>query len=89
MEVRPEKHADVINSWIWVRLTSLSTKKGLERKFTTEGGGGRPPSDLKFTTPSQCEVFSGGLRVSPTHQLGKGDLKAKSGFPDAAGSHPI
>ena len=23
------------------------------------------------------------------HQLGKGDLKAKSGFPDAAGSHPL
>jgi hypothetical protein len=46
----------------------------------------RPPSSL-----SECEVFSGGLREPSriTHQLGKGDLKAKSGFPDAAGSHPL
>ena len=34
---------------------------------------------------------NGGLREPSriTHQLGKGDLKAKSGFPDAAGSHPL
>ena len=59
-------------------------------KFITERGGGRPPSDLTFTMPSECEIFSGGLRELSriTHQLGKWDLEPKSGFPDATGSHP-
>ena len=37
----------------------------------TERGGGRPPSDLTFTMPSECKVFSGGLRepLRITHQL--------------------
>ena len=72
-------------------LTSLSTKKGLEMKFITERGEGRPPSDLTFTMPSECEVFSGGLRELSriTHQLDKCDLEPKSGFPDATGSHPV
>jgi hypothetical protein len=76
-----------------VRLTSLSIgdgKKGLERKFTT-GRGGETPSDLKFTTPLECKVFSGGLREPShiTHQLGKSDLKPKSMFSDTTGSHPF
>ena len=57
----------------------------------TGRGGGGPRSDLKFTTPSECKMFSGGLR-SPsriTHQLGKYDLEPKSVFPDATGSHPM
>ena len=57
----------------------------------TGRGGGGPRSDLKFTTPSECKMFSGGLR-SPsriTHQLGKYDLEPKSVFPDATGSHPV
>ena len=89
MEVRPETNG-ACRCHYWIRV-SLSTKRDLERKFTTGGGGGRPPSDLKFTMPSECEVFSGGLREATriSHQLGKGDLEAKSGFPDAAGSHPI
>ena len=60
-------------------------------KFITERGGGRPPSDLTFTMPSECEVFSGGLRELSriTHQLGKCDLEPKSRFPDATGSHPL
>ena len=55
-------------------------------KFITERGGGRPPSDLTFTMPSECEVFSGGLRELSriTHQLGKCDLEPKSGFPDVS-----
>ena len=59
--------------------------------FITERGGGRPPSDLTFTMPSECEVFSGGLRELSriTHRLGKCDLEPKSGFPDATGSHPV
>ena len=68
---RRTEHAEVI---VLLDLTSLSTKRDLERKFTTEGGGGgRPPSDL------ECEVFSGGLSEPSriTHQLGKGDLKSK------------
>ena len=49
--------------------------------------GSWPPSDLTFTMPSECEVFSGGLRELSriTHQLGKCDLEPKSGFPDATG----
>ena len=45
---------------------------------------GRPHSDL-FTTPSECKVFSKGAQGSGsiTSQLGKCDLKPKSGFPDA------
>ena len=41
--------------------------------------------------PSECEVFSRGLRQLSriTHQLGKCDLEPKSGFPDAMGSHPL
>ena len=60
-------------------------------KFITEREGGRPPSDLMFTKPLECEVFSGGLRELSriTHQLGKCDLEPKSGFPDATGSHPF
>ena len=57
----------------------------------TGRGGGGPRSDLKFTTPSECKMVSGGLR-SPsriTHQLGKYDLEPKSVFPDATGSHPL
>ena len=59
-------------------------------KFNTEKGG-RRPSDLTFTMPSECEIFSGGLRELSciTHQLGKCDLEPKSGFPDATGSHPV
>ena len=79
-----------------MRLTLLSsTRKGLEMKFITERGGGRPPSDLTYTMPSECEVFFGGLREPSriTHQLSKFecDLEPKSGFPDATiatGSHP-
>ena len=60
-------------------------------KFMSERVGGRPPSDLTFTMPSECEVFSGGLREPSriTHQLGKCDLELKSGFPDTTGSHPV
>ena len=59
-------------------------------KFMFERGG-RPPSDLTFTMPSECEVFSGGLREPSriTHQFDKCDLEPKSGFPDATGSHPL
>ena len=46
---------------------------------------GEPRLDLKFTTPSECKVFSrGGL-----NQLGNCDLKPKSGFPGATGSHTV
>ena len=31
-------------------------KKGLENRFTAENGA----LDLKFTTPSECEILSGG-----------------------------
>ena len=50
-------------------------------KSITERGGGRPPSDLTFTMPSECEAFSGGLTELSriTHQLGKCDLEPKSG----------
>ena len=41
--------------------------------------------------PSECEVFSGGLRELSriTHQLGKCDLEPKSGFPVTTGSRPV
>ena len=64
----------------------------------TERRRGRPPSDLMFTVPSECEIFSGGLwelsriigrYIYITHQLGKCDLEPKSGFPDATGSHLV
>ena len=85
MEVRPETNGACRchNFTGFDILYALSTKRDLERKFTTEGEGGRPPSE--------CEVLSGGLREASriTHQLSKGDLKAKSGFLDDAGSHPL
>ena len=60
-------------SWIWVRLTSLSTKRDLEKEFTAERGG----RILQIKSLQRLRsIFREPSRI--THQLGKGDLKAKS-----------
>jgi hypothetical protein len=70
-------------------------RRGWKKRFRKEiyeywKKGETPPSDLKFTTPSECKVFSGLREPSRiTHQLGKSDLKPKSTFPDATRSHPV
>ena len=60
-------------------------------KFITERGGGEASYRFNVSMPSECEVFSGGLRELSRiiHQLGKCDMEPKSGFPDATGSHPL
>ena len=68
-------------SYKTVHTWTVLVRDYLVNRFTTRSGGRRPLLYLKFTTPSEREKLSGGLREpSPiTHQLGKGDLEQNLG----------
>ena len=70
---RRTEHADVISDITLLDLGKVDTKKRLERKFTT---------------PSECEVFSGGLSRSAKQNLGFQTLREVVHLLDISDSKP-